>query len=105
MKSYLRFLSRNKLYTVIEVVGLSLALAFVIPMINVVADKYVNMNLPVERQVDNDGQTITQGIQRPNGWPTRSKWNDRWLHSDMKDVSYFYNFKFYEKVVEKGELQ
>ena len=40
MKSYLRFLSRNKLYTAIEVVGLSLALAFVIPMINVVADKY-----------------------------------------------------------------
>ena len=30
MKSYLRFLSRNKLYTAIEVVGLSLALAFVI---------------------------------------------------------------------------
>jgi hypothetical protein len=66
---------------------------------------YFNMNLPVERQVGNDGQTITQGIQRPNGWPTRSKWNDRWLHSDMKDVSYFYNFKFYEKAVEKGELQ
>ena len=40
MKSYLRFLSRNKLYTAIEVVGLSLALAFVIPMINVIADKY-----------------------------------------------------------------
>ena len=33
MKSYLRFLSRNKLYTAIEIVGLSLALAFVIPMI------------------------------------------------------------------------
>ncbi len=33
MKSYLRFLSRNKLYTAIEVVGLSIALAFVIPMI------------------------------------------------------------------------
>ncbi len=30
MKSYLRFLSRNKLYTVIEVVGLSVALAFVV---------------------------------------------------------------------------
>ena len=66
---------------------------------------YFNMNMPAERQVGNDGQTITQGIQRPNGWPTRSKWNDRWLHSDMKDVSYFYNFKFYEKLVEKGELQ
>ena len=32
MKSYLRFLSRNKLYTAIEVVGLSIALAFVIIM-------------------------------------------------------------------------
>ena len=32
MKSYLRFLSRNKLYTAIEVVGLSVALAFVILM-------------------------------------------------------------------------
>ena len=33
MKSYLRFLSRNKLYTAIEVVGLSIAIAFVIPLI------------------------------------------------------------------------
>ena len=39
MKSYLRFLSRNKVYTAIEVVGLSLALAFVIPLINVIVDK------------------------------------------------------------------
>ena len=29
MKSYLRFLARNKLYTAIEVVGLSVSLAFV----------------------------------------------------------------------------
>ena len=34
MKSYLRFLSRNKLYTVIMAVGLSVALAFVIPLIS-----------------------------------------------------------------------
>ena len=34
MKSYLRFLSRNKLYTAIEVVGLSIALAFAIPTVN-----------------------------------------------------------------------
>ena len=32
MKSYLRFLSRNKLYTAIEVVGLSVSMAFVIIM-------------------------------------------------------------------------
>ena len=30
MKSYLKFLSRNKLYTVIEAVGLVVSLAFVI---------------------------------------------------------------------------
>ena len=65
---------------------------------------YFDMNLPEERQVDDDGLTITQGIPRPNGWPTRVRWNDRWKHSDMKDVSFFYNFKFYEKLVEKGEL-
>ena len=28
-----------------------------------------------------------------------------WLHSDMKDVSFFYNFKFHEKVIEKGILR
>ena len=38
MKSYLRFLSRNKLYTAIEVVGLSLALAFVIVLSAYIVD-------------------------------------------------------------------
>ena len=43
MKSYLRFLSRNKLYTAIEVVGLSLALAFVIVLSSyIVNDMSVN---------------------------------------------------------------
>ena len=30
MKSYLKFLSRNKLYTAIEAVGLAVSLAFVV---------------------------------------------------------------------------
>ena len=46
MKSYLRFLSRNKLYTAIEVVGLSLALAFVIVLSSyIVDDMSVNKDL------------------------------------------------------------
>ena len=46
MKSYLRFLSRNKLYTAIEVVGLSLALAFLIVLGSVLIDKsQVNDNI------------------------------------------------------------
>ena len=36
MKSYLRFLSRNKLYTAIELAGLSISLAFVLLLANVV---------------------------------------------------------------------
>jgi hypothetical protein len=45
------------------------------------------------------------GILHPNGWPDRSSYPDRWLHSDMKDVAYFYNYKFYEKATEKGNLK
>ena len=54
---------------------------------------------------EEDGSATSFGVARPNGWPTRFRWNDRWLHSDIKDVSYFYIFKFYEKVVEKGNLR
>ena len=51
MKSYLRFLSRNKLYTAIEVVGLSIALAFLIVLGSVLIEKsQVNDNI---RHADN----------------------------------------------------
>ena len=60
----------------------------------------------------NETNPQRQGIERPNGWPTRSlgwlfttTWTDEWLHSDMKDVSYFYTYKFFEKVIEEGDLQ
>jgi len=45
------------------------------------------------------------GVPRLNGWPSQSAYPDRWLHSDMKDVSYFFNFMFFRKVIEKGTLQ
>ena len=45
------------------------------------------------------------GLPRPNGWPSRSNYHGRWLHSDMKDVAYYFNFRFYEKVIEKGALR
>ena len=40
MKSYLKFLSRNKLYTVIEAVGLAVSLAFVILIGSYVVQQY-----------------------------------------------------------------
>lgn len=51
MKSYLRFLGRNKLYTAIEVVGLSLALAFVI-----VLGSYVLEDLNCDKCISNAEQ-------------------------------------------------
>ena len=44
-------------------------------------------------------------IGRPNGWPQRSNYQERWCHSDMKDVAYFFVFKFYDKAIEKGGLK
>ena len=48
MKSYLRFLGRNKLYTASEVVGLSLALAFVI-----VLSSYIVNDMNINRILKN----------------------------------------------------
>ena len=53
----------------------------------------------------NSTDTDSNGIARPNGWPSFSLWGTRWLHSDMKDRAYFYVFKFYEKVIEVGDLK
>ena len=57
------------------------------------------------RSFDENQPVGDAGIARPNTWPARSKYNGRWCHSDLKDVAYFYVFKFYEKVIEKGGLR
>lgn len=48
-------------------------------------------------------------LNRPNGWIVRTNgfnedWGSRWLHSDMKDMAYFYVFKLFEKFNEVGGL-
>ena len=61
----------------------------------------------------NSTNALEKGIARPNGWPTRyirgvflgTDWEDRWLHSDMKNISYYYVYKFYEKIKETGGLE
>lgn len=45
------------------------------------------------------------GVNKPNGWPTHKTYPDRWLHSDIKDVSYFYNFMFYRQLIDNGGLR
>jgi hypothetical protein len=57
------------------------------------------------RSFDENQPAGDAGISRPNTWPARSVYTGRWCHSDLKDVAYFYVFKFYEKVIEKGGLR
>ena len=46
------------------------------------------------------------GIPRPNGWGrNHNVFQDAWLHSDMKDMAFFYIHKLYEQIVSKGNLQ
>ena len=55
------------------------------------------------------GQESCKNLQstefRPNGWPNRGRdWQTRWLHGDMKDVAYYFNFKLYKHIIENGGL-
>jgi hypothetical protein len=45
-------------------------------------------------------------VARPNGWPRlHAVYEDRWLHSDLKDVAFFYTFKLFENLVTTGVLK
>lgn len=58
-------------------------------------------SLDVERQID-----INVKDYKPNGWPMRDKPNyDRWLHSDIKNMAYYYTYKFFDEMVNKGEMK
>ena len=63
MKSYLKFLSRNKLYTAVEAVGLSVSLAFVILIGSYVAQHLavVNEN-PAHDRIYSLGNTLHLGL-------------------------------------------
>ena len=67
MKSYLKFLSRNKLYTAIEAVGLSVSLAFVIISFCYVMQQYAVPRENPDREriyaVGSDNMTNAYGMK------------------------------------------
>ena len=66
MKSYFRFLSRNKLYTAIEVVGLSVALAFVLLIGSYVWQEYsISHENPEYERIYIPTQSMPYGIYEP----------------------------------------
>ena len=41
-----------------------------------------------------------------NGWGRNHPvFEDSWLHSDMKDMAFFYVYKLYKQLVQKGNLK
>ena len=64
-----------------------------------------NPVLPTQRN-NIDMNDPVEGVPRPNKWGRNHPvFEDSWLHSDMKDVAYFYVFKLYEQLVQKGDLK
>ena len=42
---------------------------------------------------------------KPNGWPTRVTFGQDWMHNDIRNVAYFYNYKLFDNIVENGDLK
>ena len=95
--------SMNSTNIALLVRGAHLALG--IPALTPAAGTYPFGGNPMLDLMVNVNTNNSSGVERPNGWPSKPSYPNRWLHSDMKDVSYFFNFKFYEKVKEKGNLR
>ncbi len=59
-----------------------------------------------ESDVVNVNMNNSASSWRPNGWGRmHDVYQDRWLHSDLKNMSYFYNHKIFDSNVEQVELQ
>ena len=61
--------------------------------------------IPSARQPDlNDGGTVYQA--NFTTWPNRGDPDyQNWLHNDMKNVAYFFNFPLFDKIVDAGGLK
>jgi len=47
-----------------------------------------------------------QDLEKPNGWLNRGDdYGTRWLHNDLKNVAYLYNYSLFEKLVDVGGLK
>ena len=47
-----------------------------------------------------------RNVERPNGWPNNySDFGTDWLHSDIKDIPYYYTYPKFDKIVDQGGLR
>jgi hypothetical protein len=61
--------------------------------------------MPVTGPLENNDMN---GASYRNGWPrlpTEEPYGQRWKHSDLKDVAFFFNYNLFNDVVTKGGLK
>jgi len=42
---------------------------------------------------------------KPNGWGRSGYYGSRWLHTDLKDMAYYYTYELFNKIVSQGGLK
>ena len=66
---------------------------------------YPNPAVPnIDMNLDDNGG----GVERPNGWPQIDRGyedRNRWLHSDVKNVAYYFTYKLFKQLVDEGGLK
>jgi hypothetical protein len=51
-------------------------------------------------------QNYDANVNKPNGWGRNDNtYSTRWLHSDLKDMAYFYTHDLFDQIVSQGGLQ
>jgi hypothetical protein len=78
----------------------NMLLSKAIPALSIPAGDRTLTSIALEKNID------MNIMGRPNGWGrTHDTYGTRWLHSDLKNVAYFYVHPLFTKFVEKGELK
>ena len=63
-------------------------------------------NVTLNVNFENIDMNSKVDVIRPNDWGRKHKsFQKAWLHSDMKDMAYFYVYKLYEQLTTKGNLE
>lgn len=62
--------------------------------------------IPAERQIIMN-VSLSSGVDfKPNGWPNRgTPYYTKWLHNDMINMAYFYNYKLFDSIADTGEVK
>jgi hypothetical protein len=77
-------------------------LALAIPALSSAAGNTKLRSLPNDNQ-----QNMNFAFKRDDyAWGRyHDDYKERWLHSDMKDMAYFYTYKLFNKLVKEGKLE